>query len=87
MEEYRRDVAEVQSVAIRSSQLAGGAARRAVSFIAQLGETAVEPLASTVSAQKHAPETSLLIAMVQGVIFAETVVVGRLKVALTDARA
>jgi hypothetical protein len=86
VEEYRKDVGDVQSTALHYSQAGGVQARQALLVIAQLGETAVESLASTVAAQKPVPDTSLLIDMVKGFVFAETAVTGRLKAALTDTR-
>lgn len=86
VEEYRKDVAEVQHTALRYSQVGGIQALRARSVIAQLGETTVESLAPTIAAQKPVPDTLLLIDLVKGVVFAETAVTGRFKAALTDTR-
>jgi len=77
VEEYRRDISHLQSAALT---------HRAFSVIAQLGETSVETLASKIGEEKLVPETSLSVAMVQGVLFAEGMVTGRLKAALTDTR-
>jgi hypothetical protein len=54
--------------------------------IVRLEETAVESLASKIAEQKLVPETSLAIAMVHGVLVAESMVAGRLKAALKDSR-
>jgi hypothetical protein len=86
IEDYRRDLCEVHSTAV-SHWLAGGVqGHRASSVIARLGETTVESLAATIAEQKLVPETSLSIAMVQGVLFAESMVIGRLQTALKDSR-
>ena len=86
VEEYRRDLANVQSTALSDSLAGGIQSSRARSVIAQLDETAVEALGSIIAAQKLVPETFLLLAMVKGVIFAETAITGRLKAALFDIR-
>lgn len=86
VEEYRRDLAEVQRTVLRYFLAGGSQRQRAHSVISQLGETAVETLASTIVAQKQVPSTSLLIGLTNGVIFAETAVTTRLKAALTDTR-
>jgi hypothetical protein len=46
----------------------------------------VESLASTLAAQKPAPDTALLIDMVHGFISGEAAVISRLKAALSDRR-
>jgi len=86
VEEYRKDVVEVQHAALRHFQAGGVHALRPQYVISQLGETAVEALASTIAAQSPAPNTSLLIDLGNGVVFAETVVTARLKAVLTDTR-
>lgn len=86
VEEYRRDLAEVQRTVLRYFQAGGVQTERAHSVISQLGETAVEALASTIVAQMQVPSTSLLIGLTNGVVFAETAVTTRLKAALTDTR-
>jgi hypothetical protein len=85
-EEYLKDVADVQSTALRYSQSGGIQARPALSVVAQLGETAVGLLASTVAQQQPVPDTPLLLNMAKGVVFAETAVTVRLKAALNDTR-
>lgn len=86
VEEYRKDVADVHYTALRYSEVGGVQALRALSTLAQLGETAVQSLTATIAAQKPVPDTSLLIDLVKGIVFAETAVVGHLKAALTDTR-
>lgn len=86
VEEYCADVAEVQHTALRYAQDGAIQAPRALSVIAQLGETAVESLATTITAQKPVPDTSLLMNLVDGLSFAETAVLKRLKAAVTDTR-
>lgn len=86
VEEYRRDLAEVQRTVVRYFQAGGVQTQRTHSVISQLGETAVETLASTIEGQKQIPSTSLLIGLINGVVFAETAVTTRLKAALTDTR-
>ncbi|HTS62657.1 MAG TPA: hypothetical protein VMH28_11580 [Candidatus Acidoferrales bacterium] len=73
VEEYRKDLSGLQSAAPSS-------------VIVHLEETAVEALASKIAGQKLVPETSLAIAMVHGVLVAESMVAGRLKAALQDSR-
>ena len=46
----------------------------------------MESLASSIAAQERVPDTSLLIDLVNGVVFAETAVRGHLKAALNDSR-
>jgi hypothetical protein len=86
VEEYRKDVVEVQRTALRYSQAGGVQTLRAHSVISQLGETAVETLASAIAAQKAVPNTSFLIDLSNGVVFAETAATARLKAVLTDTR-
>jgi len=86
VEEYRKDVAEVQHTALRYLQSGGTQALRALSVVAQLGETIVESLAQTIAVQRPVPDTSFLIDLVKGVVLAETAVTDRLKAALTDTR-
>ena len=86
IEEYRKDLAEVQSAALRYVRAGGEHGLRARSVMTQLGETAVESLSSTVVAQKPIPDSSLLIDLVKGAGFAEAAVVSHLKVALQDTR-
>lgn len=85
-EEYRKDISDVLSTAVRYSQMGGTPGRQAFSVIAQLGETAVETLASAVASQQAVPDTALLMEMVKGVVFTEREVTRRLKTALNDAR-
>jgi len=84
--DYRKDMADVHSAAVRYSQTEGRVQQQALSVIAQLGETAVESLASTLAAQKPAPDTALLINMVDGFVAGEAAVISRLKAALSDQR-
>ena len=86
IDEYRQDLAAVHAAALRYSQSGGVLEQKALSVTAQLGETAVESLASMLAAQQPAPHTALLMDMVDGLIFAETAVVSRLKAALSDNR-
>jgi hypothetical protein len=86
IDEYRSDLAEVQSRALRDSQLGDANGRRALSVLAQLGETAVEGLASAVATQQPAPDTPLLMDLVEGLAFAESAVVRYLKRSLSDVR-
>jgi hypothetical protein len=86
VEEFRRDLTEVQRTLLRYLQAGGGQAQRAHSVLSQLGETAVETLVSTVATQKPVPSSSLLIALTQGVLVAESAVTARLKSVLTDTR-
>jgi hypothetical protein len=84
--EYRKDLADVQSTAVRYSQTEGKVQQQALSLIAQLGETAVEWLASTLATQKPGPDTALLMDMVDGFVAGEAAVISRLKAALSDQR-
>jgi hypothetical protein len=86
IDEYRKDLADVQSAAVRYSQSEGLMQQQALSVIAQLGETAVALLASTVAAQKPVPDTALLVDMVDGFVAGEAAVISRLKAALSDQR-
>jgi hypothetical protein len=86
VEEYRADVVEVQRAALRYTQDGDIQASRALSVIAQLDETAVESLATTISTQKLVPDTSLLMDLVNGVCFAEAAVVKRLTAVLSNTR-
>src|SRR5689334_22663859 len=79
VEEYRKDLADVQSTALRYSQFPGDQGIRARSVISQLGETAVDQMGSAIAAQKPAPDTSLMIDFVKGVAVAETAVTAHLK--------
>lgn len=85
-DEYRRDLGDLHSTALRHSQAEGIWANRALSVIGQLGETAVDSLASTIATQQPVPDTALLIELAKGVAFAEQAVTRRLKAALEDAR-
>jgi hypothetical protein len=85
-EEYRKDVSDVLSTAVRYSQMGGAQGRQALGLITNLGETAVESLASAVATRQPVPDTGLLIEMVKGVVFAEHAVTRRLKAALKDTR-
>jgi len=86
IDEYRGDLAAVQSAALRYSELGDANGRRALSVLAQLGETAVEGLASAVVTQQPAPDTPLLMDLVEGLAFAESAVVRFLKRSLSDVR-
>jgi hypothetical protein len=86
VEEYRKDVAEVRDTAVRYAQAGHPPAPRALSLIAQLGETAVEGLAGTIAAQKPVPDTALMFELVKGVASAESAVTRRLEAALRDTR-
>jgi hypothetical protein len=54
--------------------------------LAQLGETAVESLASAVATQQPVPDTPLLVDLVEGLAFTESAVVRYLKKSLSDLR-
>jgi hypothetical protein len=86
IDEYRSDLAEVQSAALHYSQFGDADGRRALSVLAQLGETAVEGLASAVATQQPAPDTPLLMDLAEGFTFAESAVVRYLKRSLSDVR-
>jgi hypothetical protein len=86
VEDYRKDVTDVQATALRYLRAGGAQAGRALSVIAQFEETAVELLAATIATEKAAPDPSLLKALADGLVFAETAVVRRLQDALTDTR-
>ena len=86
VEEYRKDVAEVQHTALRYLQAGGVQSLRAHYVISQLDETAVEALASTIAGQGLLPNTSLLIDLSKGIVSAETAITARLKAGLTDTR-
>jgi hypothetical protein len=86
VEEYVKDVREVQNIAVRHVSGPPPQALRALSLIARLGETAVETLAGTVAAQDPVLDTELLFELVNGVAFAESAATGRLKAALGDTR-
>src|SRR5262252_7608164 len=60
VEEYRKDLAKVHHTALHHVQAGGVHVLRALSVIAQLGETAVESLIPAV-AQAAVPDTSLLV--------------------------
>ena len=84
--EYRKDLTEVQDTVLRYASAADPRASRALALIGQLEDTAAETLASTIDAQKPAPETGLLFEFFRAVAFAESAVTGRLKAALSDTR-
>ena len=86
VEEYRKDVAEVQEAALRFANAAYPQSPRALSVIGQLAETAVETLAGGIDAQKPVPDTALLFELFRGVASAEAAVTGRLKASLNDNR-
>lgn len=85
-DEYRKDVGDLYSTAVGYMQMGGIWANKALSMIGQLGETAVDSLASIVATQQPVPDTALLIELAKGVVFAEQAVTRRLKAALKDAR-
>jgi hypothetical protein len=85
-EEHRDRVADVQVTALHVWQARGMRATQALSVVAQLGETAVESLASTIAEQKPVPDTPLLIEMVKGIVSAEAAVTRHLKAELRDTR-
>jgi len=84
--EYRKDLTEVQDTVLRYASAADPRAPRALALIGQLEDTAAETLASTIDAQKPAPETGLLFELFRAVAFTESAVTGRLKAALSDTR-
>ena len=86
VEDYRRDLAEVQRTALRYLQAEGVQALRAYFLLSRLEETAVETMASAIAAQKQSPNSSLLINLSNGVAAAETAVLARLKAVLSDTR-
>ncbi|OGR20984.1 MAG: hypothetical protein A2559_00775 [Deltaproteobacteria bacterium RIFOXYD2_FULL_66_9] len=86
VEEYVKDVREVQNTAVRYATAPTPDAFRALSLIARLGETAVETLAGTIAAQDPVLDTWLLFELAKGVAFAETAATGRLRAALSDTR-
>jgi hypothetical protein len=86
VEEYVKNVRDVQDVAVRHAMSAPPQDFRALSVITRLGETAVETLAGTIAAQNPVLDTWLLFELAKGVAFAETAVTARLKAALNDTR-
>jgi hypothetical protein len=84
VEEYRKDLADVHDTALLALRAGGNQAARALSVIAQLEETAVQSLIPAIEVQTPVPDTSLLVYLVNGIVFAETAVVGRLKALLAD---
>ena len=87
VEEYGKDLDEVYSAALRFAQAAGPGGAGAVSVLAQLGETAVSPIAGTMRSRQSVPDTRLLFDLANGIALAGNAVAGRLKAALTDTRA
>ena len=53
--DYRKDLADVHSAAVRYSQTEGRVQQQALAVIAQLGETAVASLASTLGHKSQFP--------------------------------
>jgi hypothetical protein len=86
IEEYRKDVAEVQETALRYAHSSNPEAARGLAIIGQLAETAVGTFADAIGGQQPVPETALLFELARGVTGAEAVVVGRLKKSLNDSR-
>lgn len=86
VEEYGKDVREVQDTAVRYAMAAPPQAIRALSLISRLGETTVETLAVTIAAQNPVLDTWLLFELAKGVAFAETAATNRLRAALIDTR-